>query len=69
VKLLNKVNEKVASKSTPYTPEEIDLHENAGRIWATIAQKCKREAQEEGRQDLGRRLLGKVSPRQPKRLD
>ena len=45
MKLLNRVNERLAIKGTPYTPEEIDEHENAGRIWATIAE-CKREAQE-----------------------
>ena len=49
MKLLNRVNERLAIKGTPYTPEEIDEHENAGRIWATIAE-CKREAQETGRQ-------------------
>jgi len=43
MKLLSLVNERLAFKSQPYTPEEVDKHDDAGRIWATIAQ-CKKEA-------------------------
>lgn len=45
MKLLSRINERVALEGEPYTPKEIDEHECAERIWATIAQ-CKREAQE-----------------------
>ena len=44
MKLLNAVS-LTHIKAEPYTSEEIDNHEYADRIWATIAQ-CKREAQD-----------------------
>jgi hypothetical protein len=43
MKLINSVNESLALKGTAYTPDEIDKHDNAARIWATIAQ-CREEA-------------------------
>lgn len=43
--LLKRINKRQAIKGTAYTPEEIDNHEYAENIWATIAS-CKREAQE-----------------------
>lgn len=49
MKLLNRINERAALKGEPYTPQEIDKHEDAERIWATIAQ-CKQEAQESVRE-------------------
>ena len=41
MKLLLLVNESLAGKSKPYTPEEINNHEDSGRIWATLNQ-CRR---------------------------
>ena len=45
MKFLAAVNDRRIKKSEPYTLEELDAHENSGRIWATIAE-CKREAEE-----------------------
>lgn len=45
MKILSMVNVPEALRGTPYTPEEINNHEDSKRIWATIAE-CKREAQE-----------------------
>ncbi len=44
-KILGRINERLALKGNPYTPQEIDEHECAERIWATIAQ-CKQEFDE-----------------------
>ena len=52
MKLLNSVNEATAKKGKPYTPDEIDGHDNAARIWATIAQ-CKEEAQDAYKKGYG----------------
>jgi hypothetical protein len=43
MKLLNRINERLALKGEPYSPQEIDEHEYAERIWATIEQ-CKQES-------------------------
>ncbi len=43
MKLLNRINERLALKGNPYTPQEIDEHECAERIWATIEQ-CRQES-------------------------
>ena len=43
--LLKRINERQALKGRAYTPGEIDKHEDAANIWATIA-RCKQEAQE-----------------------
>lgn len=43
MKLLNRINERLALKGNPYTPQEIDEHECAERIWATI-QQCRQES-------------------------
>lgn len=45
MKLFDHINIPQALRGKPYTPEEIDKHEYAERIWATVAE-CKREAQE-----------------------
>ena len=45
MKLLNRVNERLALSAKPMTPVEIDEHEDAGKIWATIAV-CRSEANE-----------------------
>ena len=47
MKILDSINLRLAFKGKPYTPVEIDEHESAERIWATIAE-CRREAQEAG---------------------
>ena len=43
MKLLNRINERLALKGNPYTPQEIDEHECAERIWSTIEQ-CMQES-------------------------
>lgn len=43
MKLLNRINERLALKGKPYSPQEIDEHECAERIWATIEQ-CRQES-------------------------
>ena len=43
MKLLNCINERLALNGNPYTPQEIDEHECAERIWATIEQ-CRKES-------------------------
>lgn len=43
MKLLNRINNRLALKGNPYTPQEIDEHECAERIWATIEQ-CRQES-------------------------
>jgi len=52
MKLLNRVNEATAAKGKPYAAEEIDKHDNAARIWATIYQ-CKVEAQDAYKKGYG----------------
>ena len=42
--ILKRINLEQALKGRVYTPEEIDKHEDARNIWATIFE-CKREAQ------------------------
>ena len=43
MKLLNRINNRLALKGNPYTAQEIDEHECAERIWATIEQ-CRQES-------------------------
>ena len=64
-KYLSGVKSRLALKGQPYTVEEIDQHENASRIWATIAQ-CYREAQEEGRKLWGDGYWAGISDRNHK---
>ena len=52
MKLLNSVNDKLALNGEPYTADEINNHDNAARIWATIAQ-CKEEAQDAYKKGYG----------------
>ena len=46
MKILDSINLRLALKGKPYTPVEIDEHESAERIWATIAE-CRREAKKQ----------------------
>lgn len=41
--LFKRINERLALKGRSYTSEEIDAHEDAKNIWATVAL-CKQDA-------------------------
>lgn len=55
MKLLNRINERLALKGKPYSPQEINEHECAERIWATIEQ-CKQESLDAIEKAYGRRF-------------
>ena len=58
MKLLNRINERLALKGNPYTPQEIDEHECAERIWSTIEQ-CMQESLDAIEEGYGR-AFGKL---------
>ena len=61
MKLLNRINQRLALNGEPYTADEINNHDDANRIWATIAQ-CKEEAGDAYRKGFGDGLWAAKKP-------